>query len=89
MRRLLRKNRRLRERLAEAEGRVAKTIQLLSATALQQMSEGEEEEKNVEMINAGEEPAEDVEMEGVVKEESSEKNEDGSSEEAKKEETDE
>ena len=42
-------------------------IQLLSATALQQMSEEKEKEKNEEMISAGEEPAKDVEMKEVIK----------------------
>ena len=68
MRRLFRKNRRFRKRLAEAEGRIAEAIQLLNAAALQQMSEEEKEEKNEEMISAGEEPAEDVKMKKIVKE---------------------
>ena len=72
MKRFFWENRRLRERLAEAEGRVVETIQLLNAAALQQMNEGEKEEENEKMISVDEESAEDVEMEKIVKEKFSE-----------------
>ena len=51
-------------------------IQLLSAAALQQMSEREKEEKNVKMINVNEKPAENVKMKKIVKKKFLKKKED-------------
>ena len=42
-------------------------IQLLSAAALQQMSEEKKEKKNEKMINVDEEPAENVKMKEIIK----------------------
>ena len=66
MRRLFRKNRRLRKHLTKTKERIVETIQLFNATALQQMNE-KEKKKNEKMISADEEPTEDVKMKKIIK----------------------
>ena len=50
-------------------------IQLLSAAALQQMSEEEKKEKNEKMISVGEKSTEDVKMKEIIKKKFSKKEE--------------
>ena len=47
--------------------RIIKTIQLFSATTLQQMSERKKKMKNEKIISVGEKPAEDVKMKKIIK----------------------
>ena len=75
MKRFLRKNRRLRERLTKTKKRIIETIQLFNAATLQQMSEEKKKKKNKKMINVGEKSAKNVKMKRIVKEKFSKKKE--------------
>ena len=67
MKRLFRKDRRFRKRLAKTKERIVKTIQLLNATTLQQMSEEKKKKENEKMISADEKPTKNVKMKRIMK----------------------